>query len=56
MFLRSVITAIGEPALLRIGFRERFLSVRLDERLLVRDELVEHGIGDVGLSCVNAIA
>jgi hypothetical protein len=42
MFHRSVITAIGEPALLRIGFRERLSGIRLDERLLVGDELVQH--------------
>jgi len=50
-----VITAIGESEL-RIGFGERFLDICLNERLLVRDELVEHGIGDACLGCVNAIA
>ena len=55
MFHRSVITAIGESEL-RIGFGERFLDMCLNERLLVRDELVEHGIGDACLGCVNAIA
>ena len=54
IFYRSVIIAIGEPEL-RIGFSECFLSVSLDERLLVGDELVEHGIGDFSLGCVNAI-
>jgi hypothetical protein len=35
----------SEPEL-RIGFGEGFLSVRLDERLLVRDELIQDVIGE----------
>jgi hypothetical protein len=34
---------------------ERFLDIILNERLLVGDGLVEHGIRDVGLGCLNAI-
>jgi hypothetical protein len=51
-----VITAIGEPALLRIGFGERFPGIRLDKRLIVGDELVQYIIRDIGLRCLNAIA
>jgi hypothetical protein len=49
---------------LRIGIRERlgvnicerFPGIRFNERLLVGDELVHYLIGDIGLSCLNAIA
>ena len=41
---------------MRIGFCKRFLSVSLDERLLVGNELVHYIIGDIGLRRLNAIA
>jgi hypothetical protein len=40
----------------RIGFREGLPGIRFNERLLVRDELVQDLIADIALSCLNAIA
>ena len=39
-----------------IGISECFPGIRFDEGLLVGDELVQDVIGDLGLSCLNAIA
>jgi hypothetical protein len=37
-------------------YQRTFCRQKFDEGLLVRDELVQDVIGDIGLSCVNAIA